>query len=185
MEHHGQICPTPRVADFPESSTAQKRKEPASAEGEVAPMTTATNTDTVRRRGKTPAGRIMLRDHSSNPVEVEQPPAKRQRSSDRKGSGSIKAEYRPSISAAADGRVYQQEGRIKVNIKDLKPKRIKDYLKYKKQPNESESAEKICPGRTRCLLLRHPLCHPVQADYRSPLIKKVEASTINPEATID
>ncbi|KAL4378572.1 hypothetical protein GQ457_02G019960 [Hibiscus cannabinus] len=39
--------------------------------------------------------------------------------------------------AAADGRVYQQEGRIKVSIKDLKPKRIKDYLKYKKQPKES------------------------------------------------
>ncbi|KAL4363633.1 hypothetical protein GQ457_04G025920 [Hibiscus cannabinus] len=39
--------------------------------------------------------------------------------------------------AAADGRVYQQEGRIKVNIKDLKPKRIKDYLKYKKQPKVS------------------------------------------------
>ncbi|KAL4377863.1 hypothetical protein GQ457_02G043430 [Hibiscus cannabinus] len=43
----------------------------------------------------------------------------------------------PVFPAAADGRVYQQEGRIKVNIKDLKPKRIKDYLKYKKQPKES------------------------------------------------
>ncbi|KAL4367920.1 hypothetical protein GQ457_05G025160 [Hibiscus cannabinus] len=43
----------------------------------------------------------------------------------------------PVFPAAADGRVYQQEGRVKVNIKDLKPKRIKDYLKYKKQPKES------------------------------------------------
>ncbi|KAL4311390.1 hypothetical protein GQ457_01G022340 [Hibiscus cannabinus] len=28
-------------------------------------------------------------------------------------------------------RMYQREGRIKVNIKDLKPKRIKDYLECK------------------------------------------------------
>ncbi|KAL4296100.1 hypothetical protein GQ457_12G000110 [Hibiscus cannabinus] len=96
------------------------------------------------------------------------------------------------------GRVYQREGRIKVNIKDLKPKRIKDCLECKinqrtqpsrvlctSKPNKlfglrhkpitlqdalprSESAEKICPGRTRCLLSRHPLCHPAQTDYRSP-----------------
>ncbi|KAL4361231.1 hypothetical protein GQ457_04G028720 [Hibiscus cannabinus] len=29
------------------------------------------------------------------------------------------------------GSMYQREGRIKVNIKDLKPKRIKDYLECK------------------------------------------------------
>ncbi|KAL4387039.1 hypothetical protein GQ457_09G000010 [Hibiscus cannabinus] len=77
------------------------------------------------------------------------------------------------------GGTYQREGRIKVNIKDLKPKRIKRLLGVQDQPKEScfikqdalpksESAEKICPGRTRCLLSRHPLCHPAQADYRSP-----------------
>ncbi|KAL4376960.1 hypothetical protein GQ457_02G025720 [Hibiscus cannabinus] len=124
-------------------------------------------------------------------------------------------------------RAYQQKSRIEVKDKDLKPKRIKDFLECKisqrtqeskvnpvhvrnqkheltpprsrcqesdsstvegtvyKQAEQlfglrhkpitpqdalprSESAEKICPGRTRCLLLRHPLCHPVQADYRSP-----------------
>ncbi|KAL4302852.1 hypothetical protein GQ457_10G009640 [Hibiscus cannabinus] len=57
-------------------------------------------------------------------------------------------------------------------IKDLKPKRIKDYLECKNcQRNalpKSESAKKICPGRTRCLWPRHPLCHPAQAYYRSP-----------------
>ncbi|KAK9045495.1 hypothetical protein V6N11_051405 [Hibiscus sabdariffa] len=79
MEHHGQICATPRVADFPESSTTQKRKEHAPAKGEATPMTTATNTDTAKRRGKTPAGWIMLRDRLSSPEEAEQPPAKRQR----------------------------------------------------------------------------------------------------------
>ncbi|KAL4376232.1 hypothetical protein GQ457_02G032710 [Hibiscus cannabinus] len=29
------------------------------------------------------------------------------------------------------GSVYQREGRIKIKVKDLKPKRIKDYLEYK------------------------------------------------------
>ncbi|KAL4363447.1 hypothetical protein GQ457_04G020230 [Hibiscus cannabinus] len=65
-----------------------------------------------------------------------------------------------------------KEAEIKSKSKNLKPKRIKDYLEYTiSQRNaipRSESAKKICPGRTRCLLLRHPLCHPVQADYRSP-----------------
>ncbi|KAL4312323.1 hypothetical protein GQ457_01G026180 [Hibiscus cannabinus] len=37
----------------------------------------------------------------------------------------------PVFPAAADGRDYQQEGRNKVNIKDLKPKRIKDSLECK------------------------------------------------------
>ncbi|KAL4280124.1 hypothetical protein GQ457_03G014990 [Hibiscus cannabinus] len=32
---------------------------------------------------------------------------------------------------------------------------------------------------------RHPLCHPVEAEYRSPFIKEVEALTIDPEAAID
>ncbi|KAL4311950.1 hypothetical protein GQ457_01G024090 [Hibiscus cannabinus] len=45
---------------------------------------------------------------------------------------------------AADGRVYHQEGRIKANIKDLKPKRIKDYLMYKKQPKESCFIKTLC-----------------------------------------
>ncbi|KAK8636485.1 hypothetical protein V6N13_124231 [Hibiscus sabdariffa] len=67
MEHHGSICPTPRIADILESSTVQKRKEPAHADGEVAPLPTTTNIDTARRRGKTPAGRIMISDRSSSP----------------------------------------------------------------------------------------------------------------------
>ncbi|KAK8694587.1 hypothetical protein V6N13_072135 [Hibiscus sabdariffa] len=79
MEHHGPIFPTPRRADIPESSIAQKRKELAHADGEVALLPTATNNDTARRRGKTPAGRIMINDHSSNPEVPEQPPAKRER----------------------------------------------------------------------------------------------------------
>ncbi|KAL4368026.1 hypothetical protein GQ457_05G022810 [Hibiscus cannabinus] len=141
----------------------------------------------------------------------------------RKHQGTISAQI---FSATAEGRgMYQQEGRNKVKVKDLKPKHIKDYLECKisqrkskvnpvhvrnqkreltpprsrcqesdsstvegivyKQAEQlfglrhkpltlqdalpiSESAEKICPGRTRCLLSRHPLCHPVQADYRSP-----------------
>ncbi|KAK8635198.1 hypothetical protein V6N13_023075 [Hibiscus sabdariffa] len=62
-----------------ESSTAQKRKEPVPAEGKVAPVTTTATIATARRRGKTPAGRIMISDRSSNPEKAEQPPAKRQR----------------------------------------------------------------------------------------------------------
>ncbi|KAK8560008.1 hypothetical protein V6N12_012816 [Hibiscus sabdariffa] len=79
MEHHGSICPTPRMAYIPESSTAQKRKEPAHADGEVTPLPTATNIDTARRRAKTPAGRIMISDPSSSPEVAEQPPTNKQR----------------------------------------------------------------------------------------------------------
>ncbi|KAL4334567.1 hypothetical protein GQ457_07G006710 [Hibiscus cannabinus] len=47
----------------------------------------------------------------------------------RKHQGRISAQIFP---AAAEGRgMYQREGRIKVNIKDLKPKHIKDYLECK------------------------------------------------------
>ncbi|KAK8505786.1 hypothetical protein V6N12_013996 [Hibiscus sabdariffa] len=77
MEHHGPICPTTRRADIPGSSSAQKRKEPTHADGEVALLPTATNIDTARRRGKTPAGRIMISDRSYSPEVVEQPLAKR------------------------------------------------------------------------------------------------------------
>ncbi|KAL4302003.1 hypothetical protein GQ457_10G010610 [Hibiscus cannabinus] len=37
----------------------------------------------------------------------------------------------PDISSRGRRTMYQREGRIKVNIKDLKPKRIKDYLECK------------------------------------------------------
>ncbi|KAL4283324.1 hypothetical protein GQ457_16G013050 [Hibiscus cannabinus] len=46
----------------------------------------------------------------------------------RKHQGRISAQI---FSAMAEGRKYQQEGRIKVKVKDLKPKRIKDYLECK------------------------------------------------------
>ncbi|KAK9033257.1 hypothetical protein V6N11_018290 [Hibiscus sabdariffa] len=78
MEHHGPICPTPRMADVLESSTTQKSTEHGPAVREVAPLPTATHVNTTRRKGKTPAGRIMLSDHSSSPEVAEQPPAKRQ-----------------------------------------------------------------------------------------------------------
>ncbi|KAK9043218.1 hypothetical protein V6N11_071565 [Hibiscus sabdariffa] len=73
------ICPTARRADIPESFTTQKRKEPAHADGEVAPLPTATNIDTTRRKGKTLASWILISDRSSSPKVAEQPPAKRQR----------------------------------------------------------------------------------------------------------
>ncbi|KAK8662674.1 hypothetical protein V6N13_024565 [Hibiscus sabdariffa] len=75
MKHHAQ----PDTADIIESSTAHKRKETAPAEGEATPVTTAATTATTRRSGKTPAGWIIINDHSSNPEKAEQPPAKRQR----------------------------------------------------------------------------------------------------------
>ncbi|KAL4385677.1 hypothetical protein GQ457_15G016690 [Hibiscus cannabinus] len=47
----------------------------------------------------------------------------------RKHQGRISAQI---FSATAEGRsMYQREGRIKVKVKDLKPKRIKDYLECK------------------------------------------------------
>ncbi|KAK8528250.1 hypothetical protein V6N12_074784 [Hibiscus sabdariffa] len=64
-----------------------------------------------------------------------------------------------------------KEGRELVKVKDLKPKRIK--------------AKIFCQGRTRCLYSRHPLCHPVKAEYRSSSIEEVEALTVDPEAIID
>ncbi|KAK8694589.1 hypothetical protein V6N13_072137 [Hibiscus sabdariffa] len=76
MEHHRQICPTPRAADILDSSTAEKFKEPAPAEGEALPVATS------RRSRKTRAGRIMLSDRSSSLDKEEQAPprpAKRQR----------------------------------------------------------------------------------------------------------
>ncbi|KAK8676037.1 hypothetical protein V6N13_034091 [Hibiscus sabdariffa] len=76
---NGLICPTPRRADISESSTTQKRRELAHADGEVAPLPTATNIDTARRKGNTLAGQIIISDRSSSPEVAEQPPAKRQR----------------------------------------------------------------------------------------------------------
>ncbi|KAL4334301.1 hypothetical protein GQ457_07G004830 [Hibiscus cannabinus] len=51
------------------------------------------------------------------------------------------------------GRVYQREGRNKVKVKDLKPKRIKDYLECKNsqrnlnQPRKSAQAGPVVSGR--------------------------------------
>ncbi|KAL4333959.1 hypothetical protein GQ457_07G007890 [Hibiscus cannabinus] len=49
-------------------------------------------------------------------------------SSNLKGPESIKEESRPRYSQP---RPKDREGRIKVKVKDLKPKRIKDYLECK------------------------------------------------------
>ncbi|KAL4303356.1 hypothetical protein GQ457_10G007900 [Hibiscus cannabinus] len=68
--------------------------------------------------------------------------------------------YQESDSSTVEGTVYKQAEQLS-GLRH-KPITLQDALP------RSESAEKICPGRTRCLLLRHPLCHPVQADYRSP-----------------
>ncbi|KAL4285507.1 hypothetical protein GQ457_16G017330 [Hibiscus cannabinus] len=62
--------------------------------------------------------------------------------------------------STVEGTVYKQAEQL-FGLRH-KPLTLQDALP------RSESAEKICPGRTRCLLSRHPLCHPVQADYRSP-----------------
>ncbi|KAL4291068.1 hypothetical protein GQ457_14G013750 [Hibiscus cannabinus] len=91
------------------------------------------------------------------------------KNSDLKGPESIKAESRLRYS---EPRPKDREGRIKVNIKDLKPKRIKRLLGVQDQPKERSAEIRISrenlPDQTRCLLSRHPLCHPAQADYRSP-----------------
>ncbi|KAK8573910.1 hypothetical protein V6N13_096841 [Hibiscus sabdariffa] len=79
MEHHGSTCPTPRMADVPGSSTAQKSPTHAPSVREVALLQTASQVHAAQRRGKTPAGRIMLSDRSSSPDIEDQPPAKRQR----------------------------------------------------------------------------------------------------------
>ncbi|KAL4279538.1 hypothetical protein GQ457_03G013960 [Hibiscus cannabinus] len=65
-----------------------------------------------------------------------------------------------SDSSTVEGTVYKQAEQL-FGLRH-KPLTLQDALP------RSESAEKICPGRTRCLLSRHPLCHPAQADYRSP-----------------
>ncbi|KAL4303497.1 hypothetical protein GQ457_10G009770 [Hibiscus cannabinus] len=88
------------------------------------------------------------------------------------------------ISKAQKSLRQNQGSRKKSKSKNLKPKRIKDYLEYTISQRNLNPAKKICQGRTRCLQLRHPLCHPAKADYRSPWIEEVEALTINPEATI-
>ncbi|KAL4348533.1 hypothetical protein GQ457_17G007020 [Hibiscus cannabinus] len=69
----------------------------------------------------------------------------------RKHQGTISAQIFP---AAAEGRgTYQQEGRNKVNIKDLKTKRIKDYLECKisqrnlNQPRKSAQAGPVVSCR--------------------------------------
>ncbi|KAL4278222.1 hypothetical protein GQ457_03G015770 [Hibiscus cannabinus] len=136
-----------------------------------------------------------------------------------------------------------------VKVKDLKPKRIKDYLEYKfsrRSPtllkNEvntvpvRDQKHELTPPRNRypcdngykevtvlpsrdivydqvkqliglrhkpitlqdalprsdsqprfstCLCSRHPLCHHVQAEYRSPSMEEVQALTVDPEAIID
>ncbi|KAL4378757.1 hypothetical protein GQ457_02G024100 [Hibiscus cannabinus] len=124
------------------------------------------------------------------------------------------AEYQPRFPAQTDKRTYQRKREKLVKVKDLKLKRIKGYLEYKfiqRSPallkgtsiclisrelnsrNEvntvhvRDQKHELTPprNRTRCLYSRHPLCHPVEAEYRSPSIEEVEASTIDPEATID
>ncbi|KAL4319049.1 hypothetical protein GQ457_18G007940 [Hibiscus cannabinus] len=110
--------------------------------------------------------------------------------------------------------VSERRPRI-VKVKDLKPKRIKDYLEYKfsrKSPTllkllyfmtsrkrvdtvhvrdqkheltPPRNRRDFCQGRTRCLYSRHPLCHPIEAEYRSSFIEEVEALTVDSEAIID
>ncbi|KAK8694935.1 hypothetical protein V6N13_072478 [Hibiscus sabdariffa] len=79
MEHPGPICPTPRMTDVLESSTAQKSPAPTPTVREVEPLPTAPQVHTARRRGKTPSGWIMLSDRSSSPDIADRPHAKRQR----------------------------------------------------------------------------------------------------------
>ncbi|KAK8686447.1 hypothetical protein V6N13_125472 [Hibiscus sabdariffa] len=68
MEHQSQL----KEADILGSSKANE-DAPAPAEPPAA------KENTPRRRGKTPAKRIVLSDHSSSPEQPEQQPAKRQR----------------------------------------------------------------------------------------------------------
>ncbi|KAL4375817.1 hypothetical protein GQ457_02G023210 [Hibiscus cannabinus] len=69
----------------------------------------------------------------------------------RKHQGTISAQI---FSATAEGRgMYQQEGRNKVKVKDLKPKHIKDYLECKisqrnlNQPRKSAQAGPVVSCR--------------------------------------
>ncbi|KAL4388983.1 hypothetical protein GQ457_09G017210 [Hibiscus cannabinus] len=73
-----------------------------------------------------------------------------------------------------------------VKVKDLKPKRIKDYLEdfvydqvkqlivLRHKPITQQDA---LPRSDSQLCSRHPLCHPVEAEYRSSSIEEVEALT--------
>ncbi|KAK8568246.1 hypothetical protein V6N12_006802 [Hibiscus sabdariffa] len=47
----------------------------------------------------------------------------------------------------------------------------------------SEFQPRLLSGQDPLSLPRHPLCHPVQADCRSPCIDKVEALTIDSDTT--
>ncbi|KAK8690853.1 hypothetical protein V6N13_074379 [Hibiscus sabdariffa] len=76
IEHHGPTYPTPRMADVSRSSTTQKSPTPTPTVREVTPLLTSPPVHTARRRGKTPAGQIMLSDRSSNPDIADQPPAR-------------------------------------------------------------------------------------------------------------
>ncbi|KAK8636267.1 hypothetical protein V6N13_004971 [Hibiscus sabdariffa] len=67
MEHQSQL----KQADIPGSSTADDAHAPAEPP--------AAQENTPRRRGKTPAKRIVCSDRSSSPEQPEQQPAKRQR----------------------------------------------------------------------------------------------------------
>ncbi|KAL4304479.1 hypothetical protein GQ457_10G009970 [Hibiscus cannabinus] len=81
-------------------------------------------------RGETPpaiAKHANLTVNAQGPIEPI-PKAQHCTNSDLKDSESIKAESRRRY---FHPRPKDREGRIKVNIKDLKPKRIKDYLECK------------------------------------------------------
>ncbi|KAL4333413.1 hypothetical protein GQ457_07G007040 [Hibiscus cannabinus] len=163
----------------------------------------------AKRKGKATADRNFGRDTSSSPEEeADQCPAKRRRryhvitaDSDEDDSSAKIPVPKPMQNDQPDRIRKQQyfmehklhrsnleykdsefkEGGKIINVKDLKPKCIKDYLEYK----FSQRTEIICEGRTRCLYSRHPLCHLVEAEYQSSSIEEVEALTVDPEAAID
>ncbi|KAK8696712.1 hypothetical protein V6N13_001844 [Hibiscus sabdariffa] len=74
--------------------------------------------------------------------------------------------------------------------RDIKYKKEKQLIGLRDKPitkqdalPRSEYQPRYLPGQDPLSLLRHPLCHPILADCRSPCIDKVEALTINSNTT--
>ncbi|KAL4378760.1 hypothetical protein GQ457_02G019750 [Hibiscus cannabinus] len=63
---------------------------------------------------------------------------------------------------------------------------VRDQKHELTPPRDSKTLYRDLNSRrdTRCLYLRHPLCHPVEAEHRSSYIE-VETLTVDSEAIID
>ncbi|KAK8617104.1 hypothetical protein V6N13_117071 [Hibiscus sabdariffa] len=83
-----------------------------------------------------------------------------------------------------------QAGNSTFSPRDTKYKQDKQLFGLRDMPitkqdalPRSEYQPRCLPGQDPLSLLRHPLCHPILTDCRSPCIDKVEALTIDSNTT--